>query len=183
MPKASGRGALPAVVTRLLAPLPRFPLAFALTRAVRDLARRRPELFERLEAFADREIAVIPSDLPFAFVIEPRVTDARVRVVDHDEAERAAARIRATLLVLLGLLDGTYDGDALFFSRDLVVEGETGAIVALRNTLEDAELTPAELAGLRGVLGRLLDRAAEDGLALARRVCHAPKASKPTAEA
>ncbi|MFP4270537.1 MAG: sterol-binding protein, partial [Alphaproteobacteria bacterium] len=81
MPKASGRGALPAIVTGLMAPLPRFPLAFALTRAVRDLARRRPELFERLDAFADREIAVVPSDLPFAFVIEPRGTDARVCVV------------------------------------------------------------------------------------------------------
>jgi predicted lipid carrier protein YhbT len=176
MSRASGRGALPAVVTGLLAPLPRFPLAFALTRAVRDLARRRPELFERLDAFAEREIAVMPSDLPFAFVVEPRGTAARVRVVDHAEAERAAARIRATLLVLLGLLDGTYDGDALFFTRDLVVEGDTGMVVALRNTIENAELTPAELAGLRGPLARLVDRAVGDGLGVARRVCHAPAA-------
>ena len=176
MSRASGRGALPAVVTGLLAPLPRFPLAFALTGAVRDLARRRPELFERLDAFAEREIAVMPSDLPFAFVVEPRGTAARVRVVDHEEAERAAARIRATLLVLLGLLDGTYDGDALFFTRDLVVEGDTGVVVALRNTLENAELTPAELAGIGGPLARLVDRAVGDGLGLARRLCHAPDA-------
>ena len=176
MPRASGRGALPAVVTGLMAPLPRFPLAFALTRAVRDLARRRPELFERLDAFADREIAVMPSDLPVAFVIEPRGADARVRVVDPEEAEHAAARIRATLLVLLGLLDGTYDGDALFFTRDLVIEGDTDAIVALRNTIENAELTPAELAGLKGALGRLVDRAVGDGLGLARRLFHAPDA-------
>jgi len=176
MPRASGRGALPAVVTGLMAPLPRFPLAFALTRAVRDLARRRPELFERLDAFADREIAVMPSDLPFAFVIEPRGEDARVRVVDPEEAEHAAARVRATLLVLLGLLDGTYDGDALFFTRDLVIEGDTDAIVALRNTIENAELTPAELAGLKGALGRLVDRAVGDGLGLARRLFHAPDA-------
>jgi predicted lipid carrier protein YhbT len=177
MPKAAGRGALPAVLTTLVGTLPRFPLAFALTRAVRDLARRRPELFERLDAFAAREIAVVPSDLPFAFVLEPRGARARVTVVDHDEAELAAARVRATLLVLLGLLDGTYDGDALFFSRDLVVEGETDAVVALRNTIENAELTPAELAGLEGTLGRLVDRAVGDGLGVARRVRHAPAAN------
>mgnify|MGYP006282639087 FL=1 len=177
MPTPRGRGALPSIVAKLLAPLPHFPLAFALTRAVRDLARRRPDVFERLDTFAEREIAVIPTDLPFAFVIEPRGEQSRVRVVHPEDAEDAAARVRATLLVLLGLMDGTYDGDALFFSRDLVVEGDTVAIVALRNTLENAELTPSELAGLRGTLAGLVDRAVREGLGVARDVLEAPKSS------
>ncbi len=183
MPKPAARGALPAVVAALLSPLPRFPLAFALTRAVRDLARRRPELFERLESLGDRDIAVVPTDLPFAFLIAPSGEFSRVRVVPPEKAASAAARIKAPLLVLLGLLDGTYDGDALFFSRDLVVEGDTGAVVALRNTLENAELTPAELAGLRGVLAKLVDRVAKDGLGVARRVLGAPPSSFDEREA
>jgi hypothetical protein len=43
---------------------------------------------------------------------------------------------------LIGLLDGAYDGDALFFSRDLVIEGDTAAVLALRNAIEDTALTP-----------------------------------------
>ncbi|HEC14815.1 MAG TPA: lipid carrier protein, partial [Rhodospirillales bacterium] len=32
------------------------------------------------------------------------------------------------------------DGDALFFSRDLAIEGDTGAVVALRNAVDGAEI-------------------------------------------
>ena len=53
------------------------------------------------------------------------------------------ARIAAPLIVLLGMIDGTYDGDALFFSRDLVIEGDTEAVLALRNAIENAELAPS----------------------------------------
>ena len=47
-------------------------------------------------------------------------------------------RIAGPLLGLIGLIDGTYDGDALFFSRDLVVEGDVEAVLALRNAIDDA---------------------------------------------
>lgn len=182
MSRAVSRGALPAVVADLVRPLPRFPLALALTLAVRRLAWRRPELFERLGALATRTVAVVPTDLPIAFLVAPAGERATVEVVHPDQAVDAAARIRAPLLVLLGLLDGTYDGDALFFSRDLVIDGETEAVVALRNALDDAELTPAELLGLKGTLGRLVERAVGEGLGAARRFAGAPEASTPVWE-
>lgn len=37
------------------------------------------------------------------------------------------------------MIDGRYDGDALFFTRDLSVEGDTEAVVCLRNALDDVE--------------------------------------------
>lgn len=37
------------------------------------------------------------------------------------------------------MIDGSLDGDALFFSRDLRVTGDTEAVVALRNALDDFE--------------------------------------------
>jgi predicted lipid carrier protein YhbT len=37
------------------------------------------------------------------------------------------------------LLEGKLDGDALFFSRDLVVDGDTEAVVMLRNIIDGAE--------------------------------------------
>ena len=37
------------------------------------------------------------------------------------------------------MIDGALDGDALFFSRDLQVSGDTEAVVVLRNALDDVE--------------------------------------------
>ena len=38
------------------------------------------------------------------------------------------------------ILPNLKDGDALFFSRDLMVSGDVGAALALRNAIDDAEL-------------------------------------------
>ena len=49
------------------------------------------------------------------------------------------ARIAGTFLDLFDLIDGSLDGDALFFSRKLRVTGDTEAVVALRNALDDVD--------------------------------------------
>ncbi len=76
--------------------------------------------------------------------------------------------IRGPILLLLGILDGSLDGDALFFHRAISVSGRTEAVVALRNAIEDAELRPSDLLGLRGILARLADSGISGGLSLAR---------------
>lgn len=59
----------------------------------------------------------------------------------------------------MGLIDGSYDGDALFFSRDLVVEGDIEAVIALRNAIDDAGVDlVADTAALLGPLGPLGER-------------------------
>lgn len=78
--------------------------------------------------------------------------------------------IRGPLLALLGLLDGTLDGDALFFSRVISINGRTEAVLALRNTIEDAELRPADLLGLHGILARCVDTGVLGALSVARRL-------------
>ena len=61
------------------------------------------------------------------------------------------------MAAVVGLVDGAFDGDALFFSRDLVIEGDTAAALALRNAIDDAELDLAhEAATLSGPLARPL---------------------------
>jgi predicted lipid carrier protein YhbT len=72
------------------------------------------------------------------------------------------------------MLHGTEDGDALFFSGDLEISGDTGAVLALRNALDDAELDlTEELAALAGGAGPLLRQASRmlaraSGLVLGR---------------
>jgi predicted lipid carrier protein YhbT len=52
------------------------------------------------------------------------------------------------------MADGSYDGDALFFSRTIVVEGDLEAVLALRNAVDDAGVNVLhEGAALLGPLG------------------------------
>jgi predicted lipid carrier protein YhbT len=75
---------------------------------------------------------------------------------------------------LFGLVEGHLDGDALLFSRDLVVEGDVEAVLALRNAIDDAQLDPmAEIASIFGPLAEPLKRT----LQIARTVASASNRS------
>jgi len=148
MKDARSELSLPPLVSKFVAPLPRFPAETLLSLLVRRLVARRPDLLRRLGAVVQVPIAIIPDDLPHAFLLSLKEGDSRVSICAKEDVGTAQAIVRAPLLVLLGLMDGTYDGDAMFFSRDLRIEGKTEYVLALRNTLEEADLTPGEFLGL-----------------------------------
>ncbi len=131
---------LPGLVTRVLRPLPLLPLQLLLQGVVVGIAKRHPQLLERLAACRGRSIGIDPSDLPFAMLLVPQedaITLSVVRELGHGSAD---ARISGPIVALMGLVDGTYDGDALFFSRDIAVEGDIEAVLALRNAVDDASI-------------------------------------------
>ncbi|MFC5384543.1 SCP2 domain-containing protein [Aquamicrobium segne] len=165
---ASLDASLPGLV-RLLPAFPGRPLGPLLTQALRSLARRRPETFERLGEFSKARFLIDPSDLPFAFHVVPDGQAALVRTADRQSTADFDVTIRGPILLLLGILDGSLDGDALFFHRAITVSGRTEAVVALRNAIEDAELRPSDLLGLRGAVARFADTGILNGLLLARR--------------
>jgi predicted lipid carrier protein YhbT len=141
--------------------LPRAPLQILLNRLAPKVAERHPGLFRRLGPHAAKTFAIDPTDLPLAFLLTPRpggveTAPPRIRIVRGAVREgEADARIAGPLAALLGMVHGVYDGDALFFSRDVIFEGDTEAAVALRNAIDDAELDlAAEAAELMGPLGR-----------------------------
>ena len=164
---------LPAFVRHLIPAFAGLPLGPALTLSLRALARRRPGLFDRLGDFARERFFIDPVDLAFAFVVVPDGERATVKAVSKtigkDATDGCSVTIRGPILTLLALLDGTQDGDALFFNRVISISGRTEAVLALRNAIEDAELTPADLIGLSGALGRLADAGILGGLDVARR--------------
>ncbi|MES0882536.1 ubiquinone anaerobic biosynthesis accessory factor UbiT [Roseibium sp. SCP14] len=167
MPRPTSALSLPPVVSTLIAPLPRTPMEMLLSKLTKQLVARRPELLRRLGEVVKVPIAIVPDDMPHAFLLSLDDTRSSVTICDKNKISEAEAVVRAPFLVLLGLLDGTYDGDALFFTRDLRIEGKTEYVLALRNTLEDAELSPGEFFGLTGqsadwvnkVSGQILDKA------------------------
>lgn len=135
-----------------------------LARGVRGLRRRRPEVFERLGAVAENTIEIVPSNLPIRFRLQLTDPGRPVAVVGRDAEGPCAARIAGPLPLLLGVLDGRSDADAAFFSRRLVVTGDTQTVVGLHNTLEAAELAPADLVGAPPVLRGAANALARRGL-------------------
>jgi O2-independent ubiquinone biosynthesis accessory factor UbiT len=123
-------------------PLPPIALQPGLNLALRTVLRRHPNLFERLSGFGAPSFLIDPVDLPFVFRLEADAEHPSLRALRRRRADEmeTTAIIRGPLLKLIDLLEGRIDGDSLFFSRDLVFEGETEAVVALRNAIDDAEI-------------------------------------------
>jgi predicted lipid carrier protein YhbT len=132
--------ALPPLLTCALLPLPTGPLERVLQRLAESIVAGHPRLLDRLGADGARRFGIHPLDLPFALVIEAHDGAVRVSVVPRLDDQRLDARISGNLLALLDLIEGRHDGDALFFSRDLTIEGDIGAVLALRNAIDNAEL-------------------------------------------
>lgn len=110
-----------------------------LRRIVRRAIRLHPALFDRLGSYGDRVFLIDPINLPFAFLLRPCAGKPVLRACRRGLATSYDARIAGTFLTLFALFDGRLDGDALFFTRDLVIEGDTEAVVRLRNALDDLD--------------------------------------------
>lgn len=149
---------IPRVATYPLRVLPFTPLSAVLSAFTRRVAQKHPAMFRRLGEHGHTTFILDPTDLPFVICLAPNGGNPRVEVM-RGPAE-GAARIAGPLAALLGLVHGAYDGDALFFSRDLVIEGDTAAALALRNAVDDAELDLSqEIADLSGPLADAFQRA------------------------
>lgn len=125
---------------RLLLPGTRHLADVLLNRLIALLAQRHTGMLERLADFAGATCLIVPRDLPAAFLLtlRPSPQPPKLNLVDPARVTGARATIRADLATLLQLLEGRIDGDALFFSRDLTVEGDMEVVVALRNAVDDA---------------------------------------------
>ncbi len=149
---------LPPLLGRAIRPLPLLPLQLALGRFLQRVCSRNPQIFARLGPHAGKRFGIEPTDLPFAFVVEAVPPRPRLSVRRELPAE-LDARISASLASLLALLEGRVDGDALMFSRDLTIEGDVEAVLALRNAIDDTQLDLAgEIGSLFGPFGRSIER-------------------------
>lgn len=139
-----------------LPPPPLFLLQPLLSRIVRGIARRHPEMFARLGAHRSSRFVIDPVDLPFILYLHPDRERPELRALPRRARPAHDARIASTFFQLLRMIDGKEDGDAMFFSRDLIVSGDTEAIVSLRNAIDDIEGSLASTtANMFGAPGRI----------------------------
>lgn len=170
-----------------LRPAPKPVLQVGATLAMAALLRSHRSVFERLEGLANRDFLIDPVDLPLRFHLSAVLPAPRLTILGEEEEPEApvAATIRGPLPALIDLLEGRIDGDALFFSRALAVEGDMAAVVALRNAVDGADISLTEDllrplgpfgAPARGLLraGGVLYRRAERDLETLRTALVAP---------
>jgi predicted lipid carrier protein YhbT len=122
-----------------LAPLPLFPLQPLLGRIVRKIAAQRPKIFGRIGPHTGKCFLIDPVNMPFVLMLYPDPAAPRLKAARRHDAPAYDACIAGSFLTLLDVVDGRLDGDALFFTRGLTVEGDTEATVCLRNALDDLE--------------------------------------------
>jgi len=120
-----------------LAPLPLPLLQPFLKKVIFRAVRNNSELFRRLGQHSSKTFLIDPTNFPFAFLLCPDPANPVLWACRRQSLPPYDSRISGTFLTLLEMVDGKTDGDSLFFSRDLMVEGDTEAVVVLRNALDD----------------------------------------------
>lgn len=123
-------------------PLMSLPLTFAqpfLRHMLARTAKQRPELFARLGPCCNKCYLIDPINLPFVFLLQPNPHRPVLKALRRGRRVAYDARIAGRFLSLLDMLEARLDGDSLFFTRDLIIEGDTEAVVTLRNACDDLD--------------------------------------------
>jgi predicted lipid carrier protein YhbT len=142
-------------IARLLPPLPLFVLQPLLGHIVKTVALRHPELIARLGDNCKKRFLIDPNNLPFFLLLQPDPDRPRLKAHSRGQDIEHDVHISGTLTTLLRMIDGQSDSDAMFFNRDLSITGDTEAVVALRNALDNLDATLADdVAACFGPLSR-----------------------------
>nr|WP_321456754.1 SCP2 sterol-binding domain-containing protein [uncultured Cohaesibacter sp.] len=149
----------PPFVARFTRFLPLLPLERLICEVANRVASQHPEFFDRLDEYAKKSFVIVPTDLDWVASLAFHNNKVQLRLSRSlDNFANRDVTVTAPFLTLVSLLDGEEDGDALFFSRDLTIEGDTEAVLALRNALDDAEIDFVhECSAIAGPLGKPLE--------------------------
>ncbi len=122
-----------------------------------------PGFFERMEGYCETRFLIDPVDIPFAFTFLPDPLNASIEPSWDAGDDNWDVRVTGRLNDLVDLFEGEVDGDALFFSRAITVEGDTSAVLALRNAIDSEEIKlVSEIAARFGPFGAPIRIAGEN---------------------
>lgn len=124
--------------------IPFFIIQAFLNYSLRKMHRKYPRVFSKISEQEIFSYLIVPTDLPFNFYLIIDKEQPILTVEKKDADIKASATIKATLNNLLEMFQGKLDGDAAFFSKSLIIEGSTVAIVTLRNSLDSENINLLE---------------------------------------
>lgn len=151
MQDSASQTSLPPFSPVLLASLALQPLPIRLFSAIAGHMLDRiellyPEIFDRLAPLGHCVFHIIPTDFHCSFLVT--LDDGKADLVVCKKGQDIMvpdATIAGPLLSLIQLLEGRVDGDALFFSRELTVQGDTEAVLTLRNAVDSVDISLDQL--------------------------------------
>jgi len=142
----------------LTQPVPLYIIDKVLEHITSNLQKNHPSILERLEAIENKKFLISPTDLPFSIIIT-FLKDEIISVSTKDADIETDVRIYGSISSLVKMLDGEVDGDALFFSRELIVEGDTEALLTLRNSMDADDINILyEMLDSFGILGPIIEK-------------------------
>lgn len=124
--------------------MPLFAMQPILRRIVRHVAQLHPELFERLGDSCSKQFLIDAKGMPFLLLLRPDPENLMLVAKSRHAEIPYDVLVSGKFVTLLRMIDSKTDSDALFFNRDIAVTGDTEAIVALRNALDDMDATLAD---------------------------------------
>jgi predicted lipid carrier protein YhbT len=120
------------------------------------MCRANPRLLRNLTAEKPSVVLIEPTDLPHRFILRFGGAPPVLQVVQGAPGS-VDAGVKGPLAALIAMLEGRLDGDALFFSRTIIVNGDSDKIVTLRNLVDREGLDViAVAAGTFGPFERLV---------------------------
>lgn len=134
------------------------------------ILRRHPNCLERIADWGKAHILIDPTDLPLTILLRPDPRHPSLTALSRENPVEADAVIRGTLAALIELVEGRVDGDSLFFSRELIIEGNIEVILALRNAVDAADINViSDISAVLGPMAGPFRAAAVAGKRLATR--------------
>ncbi len=132
----------------LMRPIPAASLKPVVKHVLVRMKKLYPEIFSRLAILENINFLIDPTDLNYRFYLSVREGEVHIEVGDNNgERPEFQASISGPMLDLVKLLEGRVDGDALFFSRTLNIEGDTEAVLTLRNAVDSADVSLVDVLG------------------------------------
>ncbi|WP_417453098.1 ubiquinone anaerobic biosynthesis accessory factor UbiT [Kiloniella sp.] len=132
----------------MMRPVPAFSLKPVAKYALARMKKLYPEIFSRLAILENVNFLINPTDLHCRFYLSVKERETHIDILGNDaEPPEAQATISGSMVDLLKLMEGRVDGDALFFSRTLNIEGDTEAVLTLRNAVDSADVRLVDVLG------------------------------------
>ncbi|MEH6404091.1 MAG: SCP2 sterol-binding domain-containing protein [Sneathiella sp.] len=126
----------------LLRPVPKFIIEKPASLLLHRIQKQHPEIFNRLKPLGICCFCINPTDFHLNFLLKLDHGNPSIEAVETQASHNNAdAVISGPLHSLIQLAEGRVDGDALFFSRTLSIEGNTEAILSLRNAVDSEDIS------------------------------------------
>lgn len=143
------------LLTKIPLPIIQFFLSYSFKKMQMDY----PNVFLKVAQNGEESFLIKPTDLPFNFYMVISQSGSGITVESKTSELTANATITASLADLLKMLEGKLDGDAAFFSKNLIIEGSTASVVKLRNAIDAENINIiSSLTSNLGIFSKIIKR-------------------------